>query len=420
MTDLDALRLAVLAAPDDDLPRLVYADCAEENGDPEYAEFVRAQIELAKTPEYEPFAVFCHTRRPEWTHGNDWRHTLPELSNNGPITWPGSMFRRGFGWSVTASFIPALQTAMPQLLRCEPVYALRLRTATLEQWHEFAAAEWLPGIRSLALIGLSSPNEPLRVLRDSPFTTGVRTLYLDHTNVPSLPFILEALFAAPLGRQLTALAMRLGYGSADEHVEAIASGGKVALADFDLYQMGFGPSAARVFVDSKLAKQTEVLRLQGNPLQASGVEILAAGVERLRVLDLTNTHLSADAADALAGSPTFAPLRKLVLNRNTDLRADGIKALARSPHLAALRSLGLAVTHADNAAVRYLTRGVVWPNLVELDLTGNPIDDGGGRHLLTAVPAPDLTSLRLPARRLSDGMKADLRAKFGEAVGFAE
>jgi uncharacterized protein (TIGR02996 family) len=42
-----ALLKAVLAAPDDDLPRLVYADWLEENGRGEHAEFVRAQVELA-------------------------------------------------------------------------------------------------------------------------------------------------------------------------------------------------------------------------------------------------------------------------------------------------------------------------------------------------------------------------------------
>lgn len=39
---------AVLARPEDDLPRLVFADYLDENGEPERAEFVRVQCELAK------------------------------------------------------------------------------------------------------------------------------------------------------------------------------------------------------------------------------------------------------------------------------------------------------------------------------------------------------------------------------------
>lgn len=44
---LTGLRRSILLAPDDDDVRLVYADCAEEQGQGEYAEFIRVQIELA-------------------------------------------------------------------------------------------------------------------------------------------------------------------------------------------------------------------------------------------------------------------------------------------------------------------------------------------------------------------------------------
>jgi uncharacterized protein (TIGR02996 family) len=47
MTQHDALLAAVCAAPDDDLPRLVYADWCDENGDADRAEFIRTQIEIA-------------------------------------------------------------------------------------------------------------------------------------------------------------------------------------------------------------------------------------------------------------------------------------------------------------------------------------------------------------------------------------
>jgi uncharacterized protein (TIGR02996 family) len=50
MTDHDALLAAICAEPDEDTPRLAYADFLEENDRPEQAAFVRAQIELARTP----------------------------------------------------------------------------------------------------------------------------------------------------------------------------------------------------------------------------------------------------------------------------------------------------------------------------------------------------------------------------------
>lgn len=38
---------AILDTPGDDVPRLVYADWLEDNGQPERAEFIRVQVELA-------------------------------------------------------------------------------------------------------------------------------------------------------------------------------------------------------------------------------------------------------------------------------------------------------------------------------------------------------------------------------------
>jgi uncharacterized protein (TIGR02996 family) len=49
VTDAAAFIRAVIAAPADDLPRLVYADFLDERGDPR-GEFVRVQVELAKCP----------------------------------------------------------------------------------------------------------------------------------------------------------------------------------------------------------------------------------------------------------------------------------------------------------------------------------------------------------------------------------
>jgi uncharacterized protein (TIGR02996 family) len=46
MTDQDALLRSVLPNPDDDAPRLVYADWLEERGRAEDAEFIRVQIEF--------------------------------------------------------------------------------------------------------------------------------------------------------------------------------------------------------------------------------------------------------------------------------------------------------------------------------------------------------------------------------------
>lgn len=51
---------SVVETPEDDTPRLVFADWLEENGEPERGEFIRVQCELVKT---QP--VFCVAERPD-------------------------------------------------------------------------------------------------------------------------------------------------------------------------------------------------------------------------------------------------------------------------------------------------------------------------------------------------------------------
>jgi uncharacterized protein (TIGR02996 family) len=47
MTDHDTFLRAIIAEPDDDLPRLIFADFLDERGEGERAEFIRVQCELA-------------------------------------------------------------------------------------------------------------------------------------------------------------------------------------------------------------------------------------------------------------------------------------------------------------------------------------------------------------------------------------
>src|SRR5215813_9242328 len=47
----EAFLASILETPDDDVPRLIYADWLEEHGEPDRAALIRIQIELARLPE---------------------------------------------------------------------------------------------------------------------------------------------------------------------------------------------------------------------------------------------------------------------------------------------------------------------------------------------------------------------------------
>lgn len=85
MTDGDALLAAILANPEEDTPRLVYADWLQENGDEARAEFIRVQCELYRRfPDHYGFPadksllnphelILDHRCRQLMTaRGNDW------------------------------------------------------------------------------------------------------------------------------------------------------------------------------------------------------------------------------------------------------------------------------------------------------------------------------------------------------------
>ena len=96
MSDHDALVQAILHAPDDDAPRLVYADWLDEHGDADRAEFIRVQSRMARLPFYDPtYAPLDRRSRALLAvHQAGWR--LPGLAAQ-------QVFRRGFVEELTLS-----------------------------------------------------------------------------------------------------------------------------------------------------------------------------------------------------------------------------------------------------------------------------------------------------------------------------
>jgi uncharacterized protein (TIGR02996 family) len=86
----------IIAHPDDDAPRLIFADWLEEQGDGARAEFIRSQIERARLPDWDAGQVRLRLREQELLaqHGQKWKEGLPDVKG---IVWEG--FRRGLtGW----------------------------------------------------------------------------------------------------------------------------------------------------------------------------------------------------------------------------------------------------------------------------------------------------------------------------------
>lgn len=83
MTAEAALLAPILANPTDDTPRLVFADWLEEGGQPERAEFIRVQCEIARLERAVGACDFIKTDRPPSDTCYDRRADLDEVRSAG-------------------------------------------------------------------------------------------------------------------------------------------------------------------------------------------------------------------------------------------------------------------------------------------------------------------------------------------------
>ncbi len=175
----EAFLAAVYERPDDDTPRLVYADWLEDRGQLPRAELIRLQCRIAVGPhseEDEDRACALVER-----HCGAWTAHLPQ---SGAATW---QFRRGFPEELEIELAVLLQqwetwSAVPR------VRYLTLFGTTAYLLRSFAERRWSPDWVVLRLAEEPKPwlhEQPIdpssgvRAMVMSPQAAGLRELYFD-------------------------------------------------------------------------------------------------------------------------------------------------------------------------------------------------------------------------------------------------
>jgi uncharacterized protein (TIGR02996 family) len=416
MSDRDALLAAICAQPDEDTPRLVFADYLDENGESERAAFIRAQVEFARTPPWEPFAVRVRWRRPDVFEGGRFLATIPEVDGF-HVAWPKLPFRRGFGWALEVRSVGQWAGFVEPLFDREPIGKLAFWHGTLDDWYRVAASDRVEHFRALTFH--SNPIEPLRALRDEPAACGITDLRFQRASGAGMPEVLEDLFQAPLGRTVRGLHFHTGYESLNDIVDALNTRGPLERLSFSV--MGVTADHVRRLFAGPVGAELTELGLRDEPLGGDGLFALADDLpEGLRDLELSAVGTPADGLEALARCDRLANLRRLNLSRNsrTPLTPRAAKVLSLSRSLAGLRSLDLSDCQLRDKGVRHVVQARFWPNLVELDLQKNPISAVGVKHLLDAAVPPDLTALVLTGDALGSDARTALVKKYGAAVVF--
>jgi uncharacterized protein (TIGR02996 family) len=180
MTTADALLAAVVASPDDDLPRLVYADWCEENGEPERAEFIRLQI--ARENGLATAAGVIREKVLLDTFGKQWLAPLRQPGEPLGTRRSHAEFRRGF---VGAVWLPArwFVRHAGRLFELCPVTDLRVMFDDVFEFRLLAACERLDRLRALDLSDRRFGAAGVRHLCRSPHLPGLTVLRLTGCNL---------------------------------------------------------------------------------------------------------------------------------------------------------------------------------------------------------------------------------------------
>jgi uncharacterized protein (TIGR02996 family) len=454
-SDRAALSAGIREAPEDDAPRLVFADWLEDQGDEASlarAEFIRVQLRRARLPEDDPAQSELEARE------------LRLLKRWAPV-WCGShflfrkvRFRRGFIEYVHLNMRHFLHHRR-QVMALEPVRDVSLtgwwrapddlvrRVGGCEEWRhvetlrihhqgphhhprsnlilllesphlsrlqalhcpqvQFEAEarrrfERLPVLRQLTELHFPSldafnPNPPGEWFSDGGVASARQWGKLKALSLPPhLPIDLFRRFAGlPSWKRLRALELGLPYGT-DEPLSVLRDRMPDSLQH--LHLSGF-PGADYSAADSFFDRMTEL------PLRSLHLESISIPPRTLRrllsrkshwqltQLRLTRCGLTDAHARAIAASPGATSLRSLDLSSNDDLRGAAARALFASEHLRSLVHLDLSGTRMGTEGAVALATAEGWDRLRTLRLWGTGLDRDGVRALLASPNLQHLTWL---------------------------
>lgn len=374
---------AILADPDDDRPRLFYADWLERHGQPDRARLIRVQIELAHSPANPDLVKALQAEEEQLEVALE--KTLPQLDG---ISWGSfqrglvrtvyaadpAAFHRHAGEIATVGSVSRASFEKPDgfaILGESPVFArftdlqvrndddFRARNGDPEhpfnaELQEVLASDHCPRLRSLELMMCQVGPRGAKALAECPKLGSLIVLRLDDNYIGDLG--LAAIAASPYLAALRKLQIDLNDLGPDG-VQALANSATVVGLEELILGDAIGPSAGMALGRSPYRTDFGQGRAR-DEIGASGAAILAQ-------------------AQNLAGL-TYLDMR-------SDIGVEGGRALAASPYLRDLRSLLLPGGWIGDKGVESLARSPVAANLEYLDVPYNDLTDKGA-YALAASP----------------------------------
>ena len=418
MTDShDALYRAICAYPDEDTPRVAFADLVEEAGDPLRARFIRTQVALARLPVYDPAWVSARQHEPDAATGWGMAHTLPKVP--GGYSWHRFEFRRGFPWKVGVLSLGAFVRAGDELFDAAPIQALDIDARDRPDLGALADWPHLARLHKLEFsVGWFGAGEVAR-LANSEHATNLTELGFEFDGIA--PDGLAALAASPLFARLHALELRSNAIPPALLVDSLAAAREPgSLSRLALPFNRIGRTDAEHLFALPVMHELQHLDVSDNPLGTEGVTALAeSGVVRgLRTLNLCKTRPGVPGVKALVEAGGLAGLRMLDLSDNL-LGPVAVKSLAACGGFRGLRVLNLSSNLVGDAGANALAASRALTGLLELYLRDADISDAGALALAESPHLDNLLRLDLRTRdnrELGPAAREALRQRFGDKV----
>jgi uncharacterized protein (TIGR02996 family) len=445
VTGEDLLR-AVVARPEDDAPRLVYADYLQQHGDPQ-GELIAVQCRLAglATDDANRGELELRAKALIAEHGATWAARLGD-----GITHVD--YNRGLAYAARADVRPGMLDVLDRAPIHDLGFSLTDPDEDLQRMHdiavELARDPRLSRIEMLAT-GVRWGEPAFAALLASPHLERVRGLYvadpdcevyaghaLATARLPALEVLalsgdwrgemgdagVAALARADFPRLRDLAILNVSCTSAAAHYLARST----TLTELHVLDFGWGsdnpnrlgPAGAEALAGSSNFHALRRLVLDFNAIFDQGLTALAnsSHLDELRVLSLKDNHLGDDGLRSFALGTGLPKLESLELTFNRTLTHAGIAALADSPRLATLSSLGLRQMSLGPEAAHAIARSPHARELRSLNLFECKLGDDGARALLESPHLDGLTDLQLGGNAISEDIRTALHERWDTRV----
>jgi uncharacterized protein (TIGR02996 family) len=421
----DAFLHDILAHPDDDAPRLIYADWLDEHNDPR-GEFIRVQCALAQLSDEDPRRWPLELREQELLH----EHEVKWLPKG--IKWLPSeisnvscRFRRGFVEEITLSPEFFLDEA-DRLFEQAPISRLNISLRGYERAErpdaslsQVASSRHLVRVRSLGLTERTLRRQELHEFLASVSLRQLTDLRLSGLNLETDELsvdVIRDLIELPswsnlMVLHLTDMALTLDV------LRLLASCASLTnLRELNLNGNRLTHQAVRVLAEGHLLPQLETLNLDSNLLGDAGALAVREwpALPRLTRLSLGHNQFFAAGVKAVAEAAALRELISLDLYGNISCDA-GAAALA-STGWTRLQALNLRFNGVGDNGVRALAQSKALCQLTHLNLTANHITSLGASALAESPHLPRLARLDLLRNDIGEAQQHRLRDRFGPFV----